>query len=147
MLQKLKSLFFYAFKEIFIYHHNSLNFRAKIFALMIAAGDGDEECYLESVQACGMHIYNDENRVEALILATKELLEKVYSDNGLTIDDLVENIVEELHLFPRYSEKINIDMLRGLISCSHHRDTITYQERILEFLQTHKDAFASNKSA
>ena len=147
MLQKLKSLFFYAFKEIFIYHHNSLNFRAKVFALMIAAGDGEQECYINMVKECGMHIYNDNDRIDALVLATKELLEKAYSNNGLNIDDLVDNIVEELQLFPRYSEKINIDMLRGLLACSHHRDTITYQERVLEFLQSHKDAYASKKGA
>ena len=44
---KLKYRFFNAFRELFVHHHGSLEFRAKVFALMIAANDNPpEESYI-----------------------------------------------------------------------------------------------------
>ena len=123
MFSKIKNFFFNAFREIFIYHHNSLLFRAKIFALLIAVNESNDECSFQHVFESGMKIYNDEDRVSALVLATKELVEKVHLDNGLDIDHLVDDIVDELKLFPRYSEKINIDLLKPILTCTHNRDT------------------------
>lgn len=36
---KIKNHFFSAFRELFVHHHGSLEFRAKIFALIISANE------------------------------------------------------------------------------------------------------------
>ena len=40
---KIKHHFFSAFREVFVHHHGSLEFRAKIFALVIAANEKAED--------------------------------------------------------------------------------------------------------
>lgn len=136
---KIKHHFFSAFRELFVHHHGSLEFRAKLFALVISANpDAKVENY-EIIKSIGMKIYNnDEDRSNLLMLSTKELVEKVKDDNGLDIDTLIANIQKELKIVPRYAKKIEIEPLRELIKLSHDRDIISYQENILEFLQTIK---------
>jgi len=124
---RLKHHFFSAFREIFVHHHGSLEFRAKIFALIIAA---NEKAKVESyiiVKTAALKIYNgNEERANLLMLSTKELVKKVTDDNGLNLDTLVVNIQKELKIVPR-------------------TDTISYQENILEFLQNLKDETLSTK--
>ena len=58
---RIKHHFFSAFRELFVHHHGSLEFRAKIFALIIAANeDVNVESYM-IIKEIGMKIYdNDE---------------------------------------------------------------------------------------
>lgn len=136
----IKHHFFNAFRELFVHHHGSLEFRAKLFALVIAA---NEESPLDAyllVKDIGLNIYNnDEDRANLLMLSTKELVQKIKDDNGLDIDIMVSNIQKELRIIPRYAKKIDIDSLRRLVHLSRDKDTISYQENILEFLQTLKE--------
>ena len=145
---RLKHHFFSAFREFFVHHHGSLEFRAKIFALLIVANeDAKVENYI-IVKNIGMDIYkNDEDRANLLMLSTKELVKKVQDDNGLDIDTLVTNIQKELKILPRYAKKIDIKSLRPIIDLTHDRDTISYQENILEFLQTLKEETLHNKKS
>lgn len=136
----IKHHFFSAFRELFVYNHGSLEFRAKLFALVIAANkDAKVENYI-IVKKIGMEIYkNDEDRANLLTLSTKELVTKIKENNGLNIDTLVLIIQRELKQVPRYAKKIDIDSLRELIKLSYDDDTISYQENILEFLETLKE--------
>jgi len=133
---RIKHHFFNAFREFFVHHHGSLDFRAKIFALVIAAdSDAKVENYI-IVKQIAMDIYkNDENRANLLTLSTKELVQKVRDNNGLYIDTLVTHIQKELRIVPRYAKKIDIDNLRQLLELSYDEDTISYQKNILEFLE------------
>lgn len=137
---RLKHHFFSAFREFFVHHHNSLAFRAKIFALIIAA---DENAMLDNyivVKDISLDIYNgDEQRATLLMEATRELVEKVFIENGLNIDSLVESIRKELKIIPRYAKKIDVESLQPLLDLSHDADTSAYQKNIIEFLQTLKD--------
>ena len=103
---RIKHHFFSAFRELFVHHHGSLEFRAKIFALIIAA---NQEATVESyiiVKNIGIDIYNgDEERSNLLMLTTKELVTKVKEENGLNFDTLVEHIQKELRIVPRYAKK------------------------------------------
>jgi len=143
---KIKHHFFNAFREIFVHHHGSLNFRAKIFALVIAA---DEDAKVENyiiVKQIALVIYkNDENRANLLMLATKELVAKVRCNNGLYVDTLVNNIQKELKIIPRYAKKIDVDSLKPLLQLSFDEDTISYQNNILEFLQELKEETLNTK--
>ncbi|MDQ7042659.1 MAG: hypothetical protein Q9M34_03925 [Sulfurimonas sp.] len=136
---RLKHHFFSAFREFFVHHHGSLEFRAKIFALLIVANEKPPvESYIV-VKDIGMNIYNgDEERSDLLMISTKELIQKA-KENRLDIDSLVQSILKELKIVPRYAKKIDIKALKPLVLLSHDADTIAYQENILEFLQTTKD--------
>jgi len=145
---RIKHHFFSAFRELFVHHHGSLEFRAKIFALVIAADeDAKVENYI-SVKNTAMHIYsNDTQRADLLMLSTKELVQKVKDNNGLNIDSLISRIQKELKIIPRYAKKIDIDSLKPLIKLSHDRDTISYQKNILEFLENLKEETLNNKKS
>ena len=136
---RLKHHFFSAFRELFVHHHGSLEFRAKVFALIIAANnDSTVESYVK-VKKIALNIYkNDEERADLLMLTTKEKVNKVRENNGLDIDILVSNIQKDLKIIPRYAKKIHLDELQELVLLSHDEDTISYQNNILEFLETLK---------
>ena len=103
----LKHFLFRAFREVLLYHHNSLEFRAKLFAALIAANEKYTECELAIVQEAGMSIYKDEDRANTLRLTVEEYLGKVVDDNGLAIDQLIETILLDLKKYPRYADKIS----------------------------------------
>lgn len=137
---QIKHHFFNAFREIFVHHHGSLDFRAKIFALVIAADPNNKDESYAIVKDIGMKIYeNDEDRANLLLLSTKELIKKVHDNNGLYIDTLVANIQQALKIVPRYAKKIDVDSLKPLVELSSDLDILSYQGNILEFLQTLKD--------
>lgn len=134
-----KHRFFSAFRELFVHHHGSLEFRAKLFALVIAANEDPDSNIYDIVKNLAIEIYeNDEDRANLLVLSTQELVKKVKDKNGLDVDMLVANIQNELKVVPRYAEKINTFNLRKLINVTDEIDTITYQENILDFLETLK---------
>jgi len=143
---KLKHYLYTGLREVFVYHHNSLEFRAKIFALIIAANENPQECEYAIVEEAGMQIYKEEDRVNMLLLTTREYVNKVHHSNGLNIDDLVEDIQNELKQVPRYAFKIDIEALRPLAECSIDEDTSSYQLRMLEFLQNLKEDYAHERS-
>ncbi len=144
----IKHYFFSAFRELFVHHHGSLEFRAKLFALVIAANeDAKVENYI-IVKKRGMEIYkDDEDRANLLTLSTKELVTKIKENNELNIDTLILNIQRELRQVPRYAKKIDIDPLKELVTLSHDRDTISYQENIIEFLETLKEETLHEKKS
>jgi len=139
ILSSFKHKFFSAFREIFVHHHGSLEFRAKIFALMIASFENkiDENKELfKIVKEYGLNLYKDEHRAHLLTITTKELVKKVYDNNGLDIDTLIANIQKELKIVPRYAKKIDVDALKPILSYTQDNELLSYQENILEFLQT-----------
>ena len=143
---RLKHHFFSAFREIFVHHHGSLEFRAKIFALVISA---NEKAKVESyivVKNAGLNIYDgDEDRANLLMLSTKELVKKVQDNNELDLDTLISHIQKELKIVPRYAKKIDIESLQPIIDLSLDVDTVSYQNNILEFLQNLKNETLSTK--
>jgi len=143
---RLKHHFFSAFRELFVHHHGSLEFRAKLLALVIAANEEVKVDNYVIVKKIGLEIYkDDEDRANLLMLSTKELVKKVKDDNGLDLDTLVNQIQKDLKIVPRFAKKINVEVLREFLSLSHDHDTISYQENILEFLETLKDETLINK--
>lgn len=147
---RLKHHFFSAFRELFVHHHGSLEFRSKIFALLIVANEKSEDMTYDAVydivNTIGLSIYKgDKERANLLVLSTQELIKKVEDDNGLDIDTLVIHIQKELKIIPRYAKKIDIDSLYPIIELTQDEDTIFYQKNILEFLQNLKDEILQNK--
>lgn len=143
---RIKHYFFSAFRELFVHHHGSLEFRAKIFALVIAANEKAKVENFIVVKDIAMNIYNgDTDRANLLMISTKELVQKVRDDNGLNVDNLISTILQELKIVPRYAKKIDLKALKPLTLLTHDEDTLSYQNNILEFLQTTKDEILNKK--
>jgi len=141
---KLKHYLTSSFRELFLYHHNSLEFRAKLFATLIAANDQAKDCEYELVQEAGMKIYDNEDRATTLRLTTKEFVNKAHEDNGIAIDELIDAIVRELKKIPRYADKIDLSVLEPLTQCHQDEDTLAYQTRMLEFFGRLKNDYQKN---
>lgn len=143
---QIKQYFYNSFRELFVYHHSSLEFRAKIFALVISA---DENAKVENyivVKNAGMKIYNnDEDRANLLMINTKEFVKKIRETDGFHSDKLINNIQKELKAVPRYAKKINTGDLQPLLLLSHDEDTIAYQKNIIEFLENIKEDILNEK--
>jgi hypothetical protein len=145
---RIKHYFFSAFREIFVHHHGSLEFRAKIFALIIAANEKPKVENFILVKELATKIYEgDEDRANLLLLTTKELVEKVKKQNALDLDLLVATIQKELKIVPRYAKKIDVESLRNFLAFSNDEDTLAYQENILEFLEKLKEETLQKNSS
>ncbi len=136
---RIKHHFFSAFREIFVHHHGSLEFRAKVFALLIAANDKPKVENYVLVKELATNIYKeDEDRANLLLLTTKELVSKVKRNNGLDLDLLVTTIQKELKIVPRYAKKIDLQDLQRFLTLSSDEDTLAYQTNIIKFLENLK---------
>ncbi|MEA3521809.1 MAG: hypothetical protein U9R50_02420 [Campylobacterota bacterium] len=141
----MKNHFINAFREVFLYHHNSLEFRAKLFAVIIAANASAGECEYKAVRDAGMIIYDDETRADSLEYTVREYVDKVLDKNGLDSDMLIEEILRDLKDIPRYSKKINTALLHNLIECHSDEETAIYQERIIELFESLRDESQNEK--
>ena len=143
---RLKHHFFSAFRELFVHHHGSLEFRAKVFALVIAANEDSTADGYVVVKEIGLNIYkDDEERANLLMMTTKEKVAKVKEENGLDIDVLIASIQQDLKVVPRYAKKIDIEQLKKIVDLTHDKDILSYQENILEFLEKLKDETLKTK--
>lgn len=145
MAFNLKHYLTRAFRELLLYHHNSLEFRAKLFAALIAANESHGECELEIVQEAGMSIYSDEDRANTLRLTVEEYLDKVEEDNGLAIDELIEHLMKDLKDYPRYADKITIEPYLRILRCCEDEESKLYQERIISLYQRLKDEYEKRR--
>ncbi|CAD7288170.1 hypothetical protein [Campylobacter suis] len=128
-----KFRFLSAFREFLVYHHKSLEFRAKVFAAIIGAKLSPDDDDFEILTQIATEIYeNDQNRRDFLIQLTKEYVAKVKKNDHLTLDALLNNIDKELKAHKRYVSKIDFDHLRRLMVGSE--DEIIIQQRVYEFL-------------
>jgi len=145
MAFNLKHYLFRAFREVLLYHHSSLEFRAKLYAALIAANEKYGECELAIVQEAGTAIYSDDNRANTLRLTVEEYLEKVFEDNGLAIDELIEDLINDLKDIPRYADKIRIEDYRKIMDCCDDEESRLYQQRIIDLYQRLKDDYEQRR--
>ena len=133
----LKIRFLSFFRDIFVYHTSSLEFRAKIIASVIAIKHGINECEEKILEDIAKKTYkNDEARAKLLIEVTKEYINKIIEKNELDINDLIKNIDTTLKNSKRFAYKINIKELKRFLECSKDNEEINIiQQRIIEFLQ------------
>jgi DNA polymerase elongation subunit (family B) len=144
---RIKHYFYNAFRELFVHHHGSLAFRAKLYALLIAVNEKATVDNFIIVKRHGLEIYKDDtDRANLLLLSTKELVEKVRENNGLGVDSLIQSIMQDLKAAPRYAKKIDIQSLKEFLTLTYDEDTLAYQNNILEFLQTLKDETLNKKN-
>lgn len=131
-----KTFFLSFFREFFVYHHTSLEFRAKLFASMIATNKTDSSCEYKVLREVAKEIYkNDEYRMDVLVHTTKEYVNKIIQNDSLDIDCLLIDIDKELKKHKRFIDKINMKHLRSFYCCNGDEETTLLQTRILEFYE------------
>jgi hypothetical protein len=134
------------FREFLVYHHSSLEFRAKIITLMISSNGEISECEKQKLKEIAYSIYaDDEERAELLIGTVNEYHTKIITNNGLDFEHLVQLVAREVRQVKRFHEKIDMDMLLQLHYCICEDDVEDqlFQKRILEFLQNLKDEYGN----
>ncbi len=143
----LKTKFLSFFRELFIYHHKSLEFRAKVFASMIASNKKEDSVEYEILREIAKEIYKDQHRIDILVATTKEYVEKIINIKSLNIDSLIKDIDKEIRRNPRYITKINIRHLKKFLISQDHTNEETYllQLRIIEYFKNELRYYNSKK--
>ena len=71
------------FREFLLYHNSSLEYRAKVFTLVVAANEKISACEESLLRELVCDIYGqDEERCEILIETINEYFEKIITNNG-----------------------------------------------------------------
>lgn len=135
-LKDIQLNFLSLFRELFVYHHRSLEFRAKIFAAIICINPQVDEKIYDTVKKIGEEIYGrDKKRTEILVRTTKEYVKKVSTNNGLNLDELIIDIDKIVKNNKRYVNKINLNHLKRLQE-KEENDIKLVQQRIIEFAES-----------
>ncbi len=136
MLKKFKTLFLSLFRELFVYHSRSLEFRAKVLVVVIAANSRHGECEQEILKDIAYSTYKDESdRAEVLISAVNEYLEKIEDNTDVEFNYLIKMIEHEIKLIARYRNKIDLEQLQRFCDCTKDEEDRIYQQRVMEYLQ------------
>lgn len=144
MFKSFKRNFMKMFREFLVYHHSSLEFRAKIITLIVSSNGVINECEKQKLKEIAYRIYaDDDERAELLIATVNEYHMKIITNNGLDFEHLVQLVAKEVRQVKRFHEKIDIDMLLQLhyCICEDDKEDQLFQKRILEFLQGLKDEY------
>jgi hypothetical protein len=129
------------FREFLVYHHSSLEFRAKLLTLMVSSSGDICECEMQKLNDIAYRIYiNDHERAELLVATVKEYHQKIITNNGLNFDHLIQLVAREVRGVNRFSHKIDIATLMELHECVDENDeeNLLFQIRIIEFLENLK---------
>jgi hypothetical protein len=132
------------FREFLVYHHSSMEYRAKILTLMISSNGEVCECEKQKLKEIAHSIYGDDmERAELLIDTVHEYHTKIITNNGLDFEHLIQLVERETREVPRFVEKIDMDLLRQLHECIDNEEDALFQKRILEFLGTLKNEYGT----
>jgi len=124
------------FREFVVYHHSSLEFRAKLLTLMISSNGEINECEKQKLKEVAHTIYSEDyERAELLIDTVHEYHTKIITRNGLDFEHLIQQVAKDVKEAKRFCKKIDIGPLAELMKCTEDEDERLFQHRILEFLQ------------
>lgn len=146
MLKEVKRTVKKMFREFLVYHHSSLEYRAKIFTLIVSANGEICECEKQKLKEIAHDIYGDDHeRAELLIDTIKEYHTKIVTKNGLDFEHLVQLVVKETKEVKRFSDKIDMELLNKLNECVDEDDEeeVLFRKNLLEFLQNLKDEYGA----
>jgi len=143
MATSLKHKLINMFRELILYHNDSLAFRAKLLTLLVVGnGDTINDCEEEKLQEIARRIYpDDHDRAQVLIEAVHEFYEKISEQNNLVYDSLIKSITDDIANTPRFAEKINTELYEPLKECIDDEDERIFHDRIIAFLQNLKEEY------
>jgi hypothetical protein len=132
------------FREFLVYHHSSMEYRAKILTLMVSSNGEICECEKQKLKEIAHSIYSDDiERAELLVDTVHEYHTKIITRNGLDFEHLIQLVERETKEVKRFADKIDISLLQQLHACVDEEEDKLFQDRIIEFLQTLKDEYGS----
>jgi hypothetical protein len=131
------------FREVLLYHSDSLAFRAKILTLYVLGDDGEiSDCEMEKLRAIARAIYpEDHDRAEILLEVVREYYDKISENNNLAYDNLVKSIEEDIRRNPRFVHKVDLDLYPELKTCLTNEEDQIFHDRITRFLQDLKEEY------
>ena len=144
MVRSLKRTIKKMFREFLVYHHSSLEYRAKILTLMVSASGEICECEEKILKDIAHKVYgSDTERAELLVDTVHEYHTKIITNNGLNFEHLIQLVVKETKAVKRFAQKIDMDAIYLFKSCVElqKEEDFLFQERIIEFLQNLKDEY------
>ena len=126
--------FFSLFREIFVPHHRSLEFRAKVLAAMLVAKKTVNEDDYALIREIAIEIYGaDKKRIEVLIKTVREYVNNIKTLKLATLDDLLAGVDSEIRAVHRYVKKIDFAHLRRLMIDSDDEDALV-QQYVYEYM-------------
>ncbi|ARR01457.1 hypothetical protein CVIC8964_0006 [Campylobacter vicugnae] len=132
------------FRELFVPHYRSLEFRAKILAAMLIAKKNLVDSDYEDVAQIAKDIYGDDKkRIHILIQTVKEYVDKATQGGELNLDSLLKDIDYELKNIKRYVKKIDFADLRRLMINSDEVDA-HFQQQVYEFFLNEVKIYSHN---
>lgn len=132
-MMSYKLHFLSIFRELFVPHYRSLEFRAKIFTAMLIAKNSILDSDYQEVEEIAKDIYKDDKkRIHILVQTVKEYVEKATQGSKWNLDLLLKDIDYELKMIKRYVKKIDFEHLRRLMINSDEMDAI-FQQQVYEF--------------
>ncbi|HIO96277.1 MAG TPA: hypothetical protein EYG67_05585 [Campylobacterales bacterium] len=130
------------FRELLLYHHNSLEYRAKVLTLVVAVNRELNSCEKKLLLKTACAIYdNDEERSEILVEAVQEYFDKIISNNGLDFEHLVFQVEKETKAVNRFAHKIDIEALKQFQACLDKEEDKIYQQRVITYLANLKEQY------
>ena len=133
LIKKIFLKFIMIFREVFVYHHKSLDFRAEVFASVIGANPNYGKCEEALLNDVVTKIYPKQpTRIKLLQETVLEYLHNI-SDGNYSAEDLALNIDRSLKENPKLILKIDVNTLHKFISCNVDDDTKLEQQRLIDF--------------
>jgi len=130
------------FRELLLYHNNSLEYRAKVLTLVVGVNNHISECEEKLLYKTACLIYdNDEERSEILVETVKEYFEKIKTNNGLDFEHLVFQVEKETRAVKRFAEKIDVEALLKFQECLTNEEDKIYQYRVISYLKDLKERY------
>ena len=146
MFQGFKRNIVKMFRELLVYHHSSLEYRAKLLTLMVSSNGEISECEKQKLKEIAHSIYaEDHDRAELLLDAVYEYHTKILTNNGLDFEHLILLVERETKEVKRFAQKIDIGLLAKLHECAEDEEDRLFQERIFEFLQNLKEEYTTDE--
>lgn len=145
MAKSLKRTIKKMFREFLVYHHSSLEYRAKILTLMVSSDGVIDECEKQVLKEIAYDIYIDDvERSELLLDTIYEYHNKIITNNGLNFEHLIQLVIRETRDVKRFVQKIDIELLKRLQACVDEDDEedMLFKLRIVEFLENLKSEYS-----
>jgi len=142
MIKTLRRKVKKVFRELLLYHNNSLEYRAKLLTLVVSVNREISPCEEKLLYATACEIYDhDEERAEILVEAVKEYFDKIITNNGLDFEHLVFQVEKETKEVKRFAQKIDIPQLEKFQQCIDNKEDKIYQQRVISFLGNLKSQY------
>jgi hypothetical protein len=126
-----------SFREIFLYHYKSLEFRAEVLALVIAPTCGQGRKWdSETLKQTAAEIYpSDHHRRDVLINIVKNYIALILRHSD-AYDEAVRDINRKIKANRTLGSKINMEHVRRFERDDMEEEHRLLQTRIIEFLDS-----------